>query len=91
MNQAINTDRRTFLIKFQWTVTDGQFIFQSGEKLMELLKTHGRKGIEYIKEFNPAKAKFERVSKIDILNCFNWETETSLFLNNHSYFKNIKS
>lgn len=90
MKTVINTDRRTFLIKFSWKRTDGQFIFQSGEELKHLIETHGEKGIEYIKEFNPAKANFTRVSKADLLRCFSWETETSIFLKNHHYFKNVK-
>lgn len=85
-NTLLNTDRRTFLISFQWKITEGKYIFQEGKDLVRILKQND-KGIEFIKEFDPAKGVFKRVSKIDILNRFSWETETHEYLKNHSYFK----
>jgi len=84
----LNIDRRTFYISFTWKNTDGKFIFQNGESLVKLLKLYDSKGIDFIKEFNPQEGKFKRVSKKDLLTVFSWETETSIFLKDHFYFKN---
>ena len=80
-----NTDLRTFLISFQHRSTNKNFIFQSGTELIEILKK-AETGVETIKEFDPSKASFKRVSKKDLLQCFNWETETIEYLTNHYYF-----
>ena len=87
-NNIISTDRRTFLIKFNWTISGGQFIFQTPSELVKILKEkEEKKGIEYIKEFNPIEYKFKRVSKQALLDMASWETENILYLQNHSYFK----
>lgn len=80
-----NTDKRTFLISFQHRSTNKNFIFQTGTELIEILKK-SETGIETIKEFDPYKATFKRISKKDFLQCFNWETETTEYLTNHYYF-----
>lgn len=82
-----NTDLRTFLISFQNRSTCKNFIFQSGEELLEILKNQDKTGIETIKEFDPNKASFKRISKKDFLNNFSWETETSEYLKTHYFFK----
>ena len=82
-----NTDLRTFFISFQYRSTNKNFIFQSGEELTAILKTYDATGVETIKEFNPSKATFQRISKKDMLQCFNWETETIEYLTNHYFFK----
>jgi len=82
-----NTDLRTFLISFQHRSTCKNFIFQSGEELLEILKNQDKTGIETLKEFDPNKASFKRISKKDFLNNFSWQTETSEYLKNHYYFK----
>lgn len=88
INRLINTDKRTFLIKFQYRSTNGQFIFQEPKELMELLKDFDQtSGIEYIKEFEPFKYKFSKVTKQSILNYCNWHTESFEYLKNHYYFK----
>jgi len=83
-----NTDLRTFLISFQYRSTNKNFIFQSGADLLTILKTYDATGIETIKEFDPSKATFKRISKKDFLQCFSWETETREYLTNHYFFKN---
>ena len=83
----INTDQRTFLIKFAWTISGGRFIFQEGDDLMNLIKEKGSRGIEYIKEFDPVKGTFKRVSKQSVLDTFSFDTEPYLYLQNHWYFR----
>jgi len=82
-----NTDLRTFLISFQHRSTCKNLIFQSGEELLEILKNQDKTGIETIKEFDPNKASFKRISKKDFLQNFSWETETSEYLKTHYFFK----
>ena len=86
-NTIISIDTRTFLISFQFQNTNGKFIFKTSFDLMKILKDHDKNGIESIKEFNPVKDNFIKVSKIDILKFCSWETEVSEFLKNHYYFK----
>lgn len=85
-NTIINTDLHTYLIKFSFQATTGQFITQ-GAGLMEVLKQYDKNGVKYIKQFDPAKAKFIQVSKKDLLNRFTFDTEVYLYLQNHYYFK----
>jgi hypothetical protein len=54
---------------------------------MNILKTYDKTGIDYIKEFNPVKNNFIRVSKADFLRFANWETEASIYFESHYYFK----
>ena len=82
-----NTDLRTFLISFQYRSTCKNFIFQSGEELLEILKTQDKTGIETLKEFDPNKGSFKRINKKDFLQNFSWETETSEYLKTHYFFK----
>lgn len=85
---SLNTNNRTFAVKLRWRLIDSLFICQS-TGLIESLKTDDqeKKGIEYIKEFDPAKCRFVKVSKDSILQLFSWDTESSLYLQNHYYFK----
>jgi len=82
----LNADRHIFCIKFLWKAIDGKFILH-GEELANVIKTHGEKGIEYIKMFDPNDNKFKQVSKSQILRFQSWNTETFEYLKNHSYFK----
>ena len=83
----LNTDTRTFLISFLYQNTDGKFIFKTSFDLMNILKNKDKNGIDYIKEFNPAKNNFVKVSKNDILKFCSWDTEVLEYLKNHYYFK----
>jgi hypothetical protein len=87
-NKFLNTDRRTFIIKFQNRSTNGRFIFQEPEELVELLKDFDfTSGIEFIKEFQPYKLNFVKVSKEDLLKFCSWNTDAIEYLKNHYYFK----
>jgi hypothetical protein len=81
-----NTDLRTFFISFQHRSTNKNFIFQTGFELVEILK-RSETGIESIKEFQPHKAAFKRISKKDFLNYFNWDTETIEYLKKYYFFE----
>jgi len=85
MKTCLNTDRRTFLVQFDWKNTDSIYIFQNGNDLIELLKNND-KPIKFIKEFDRQSYSFKRVSKKDLLNVFSWDTETDIYLNNNHYF-----
>lgn len=85
-NELLNTDFNTYLVKFQFQSTNCRFIVQ-GSGLMECLKTYDKNGIEYIKEFDPFKGTFKRISKTKLLQAFSWETETHEYLKNHYFFK----
>ena len=86
-NTILNTDKRTFLISFQHRSTDSKFLFQEPKDLKYILETFDYTGIESIKEFDPHKNTFKRVSKETIVKFAAWETEVILFLENHYYFK----
>jgi hypothetical protein len=88
-NITINTDSRIYLVKIQWKISQGKFIFSDAHELMNILKQdeNANKGIEYLKTFDPTKDKFIRISKSDFLKFNNWKTEAIEYLKNHSYFK----
>ncbi len=83
---VLNTDFNTYLVKFQWKSTNNRFIVQ-GSGLVDVLKQYDVNGVEYIKEFDPFKETFKRISRNKLLNAFSWETETYLYLQSHYYFK----
>ena len=85
-SKILNTDLNTYLIKFKWMSTNNRFIVQ-GSGLMEVIKNYDKNGIEYIKIFDPVKYRFVQVSRAKILQLFNWETETLLYLKDHYFFK----
>jgi hypothetical protein len=62
-------------------------MFKTSFDLMKILKDFDKNGIKSIKEFNPVKENFTKVSKIDLLKFCSWDTEVSEYLNNHYYFK----
>jgi len=83
---TVNTDQRLYLVKYKWTMSRGQFITNN---VADCLKQNedNDKGIEFIKTFDPVKSKFVRISRADILRFHSWDTEASLYLQNHYYFK----
>jgi len=85
-NSVINTDLHTYLIKFSFQTTNGQFIVQ-GAGLMDVLKEYDKNGVKYIKIFDPVKYTFKSISKAKILQLISWETEIYEYLKNHYYFK----
>jgi hypothetical protein len=85
-NSIINTDSNTYLIKFNFQSTDGQFITQ-GAGIMDVLKQYDKNGIKYIKIFDPVKCTFKAIRKAEILQRLSWEIEAYLYLKDHYYFK----
>jgi hypothetical protein len=85
-NAVINTDLNTYLVKFNFQSTNGQFITQ-GAGLMDVLKKHDKNGVRYIKIFDPVKYTFKRISKEKLFNLYSWETETLEYLKNHYFFR----
>ena len=90
MNQTtLNTDQRLYLVKINWKGTNGKYIFSDATELIKILKQdeNEKKGIEYIKTFEPSKDKFIRISKKDFLKYNSFNTELLENLKNISYFK----
>jgi hypothetical protein len=83
---TLNTDRRLFLVKFAWTITGGQLITTQDQLANAIKDNDPGRGIEYIKEFNPVKGSFQKVSKKQILNYLSWDTEATEILSKHTFF-----
>lgn len=74
MKPYINANERVFLIKYIFSM--GKQVICSQDNMAQTLKenrTNG--GVEFIKEYNATKQKFERVSKKQLLLYFDWDTE----------------
>lgn len=84
-NHELSADKRIFLVKFSFTSVNDKFLTTD---LGRTIKEHdpGR-GIDYIKEFDPVKNTFKRISKADILRFHSWNTESLDILKSHYYFK----
>lgn len=77
---------RDFLICFRGT--NEKFIFNTASGFLELLKQFNKYGVEYIKEYDPAKMRFKRVKISSIIACFGYNTELKQdYFNKLSYFK----
>jgi len=85
-NTIINTDLQTYLVKFNFQTTNGQFITQEAG-LMNVLKEYDKNGVRYIKIFDPVKHTFKSISRAKILQFVSWNTEVHEYLKNHYYFK----
>jgi hypothetical protein len=83
---TISTDTRVYLVKFNYTLTNGKFIFNDALELVKLIKNNDR-GIEYLKTFDTVTNKFVRISKADFLKFNGYNTEAVEFLKNYYYFK----
>lgn len=90
----IQTNTKTFLVKFQFNGTEGSFIFQKGQELKELLKVRqdrgDTRGIESLKSYDYRTDQFKRISKIDFLKWVDYETEAIEFFKTHPYFNKVK-
>lgn len=83
----LNTDRIILVVKFQWKITNGKFLCHP-DQLPKIIKEKSEgKPIEYIKEFDPVKLKFKRISKKQILAFCSWDTEGIQILKKNPYFK----
>lgn len=83
----LNADQRIFLIKYAYTSNKAQIIVSQHEMPFALKQNDPGRGVEYIKEFNPSKAGFSKISTAEILNLYTWETEAHEILTAHPYFK----
>jgi hypothetical protein len=84
-NSILKLELQTFIIKMQ--SNNKSYIFQRPEELKYILENYDLNGIEFIKIFNTTNTKFIRVSKEWLKKWANWNTEASLYLENHYYFK----
>lgn len=84
----LNTDLQTYAIKLRYRSNSSLFICQE-DGLIEAIKKDDveHKGIDYIKEFDPVKCSFVRISKEIILNRYSHNAENHNYLKNHYYFK----
>lgn len=87
MKATICTDQRMYLVKFQYTATNGKFITTDLAKCIKDNEPSNRRGIEYIKTFDPVKNTFKRISKEKILMFHSWDTESMEFFRSHYFFK----
>lgn len=83
----LTTANTLFLISFQGV--SEHFIFSNGESeiLGNLIQTHGRHGINFIKIYNKSKSKFERTTKKQIETLFNWDTHSIQQLEKTNFLK----
>jgi len=83
---TLTADLRLFLVKFAWTSTHNQLVTTQEELANAIKDNDPGRGIEYIKEFNPVKAAFQKVSKKQILMYLSDNTEATEILTKHSFF-----
>ena len=87
-NATINTDNRTYLVRFSHSTTAYKFITTD---LAQCIKANDKgRGIEYIKEFNVAKNTFKRLSMEDIARFHSWNIDAMEFFKYHYHFKGNK-
>jgi hypothetical protein len=79
-------ESNVFLIKFRYAGTQSTFILQGADAFLNCLKNNDKHGMEYIKVFDMQKNTFKRVSRTAIKSQFSFDTELSLYLENHYYF-----
>lgn len=64
MSGSVNACRIVLAVKFQWANYSESLFICSVDQLATILKDCSKgKGIEFIKEFDPQKLTFKRVSK----------------------------
>ena len=85
-NTILNTDKRLFLITFLFKSTESKFIVGQNVDFKTVLQKYDMRGIKSIKEFDPIKNTFKRISKKTILEYFSWNTEVIQYLKKHYYF-----
>ncbi len=69
----LSSGQAIFSIDFRGTTN--HFIFGSSpETLGKLIAEHGKHGIVSIKQYDPAKGSFKKLSKKSVENWFNWDT-----------------
>lgn len=86
---TINTDTITLLIQFHGKGTNSQFITNT-EDIANVIKTHNKNGVEFIKEYDRTKQKFVRVSKDQLYRWLSYETEAVELLKSINFFNSKK-
>ena len=87
----LKLDYFTYCVKFAWASTNGHFIFQGAEGLLQIMKENPEnKGIEFIKVFDNKNNKFVRISNKDFYNQTKFNTEAWEELQKLTYFNNLK-
>lgn len=67
-------DERIFLIRYMFAI--GKQVMCAQKDIAATLRdNYCNGGIEYIKEYNPAKQSFKTVSKANLKLYFDWDTE----------------
>ena len=87
----LKLDYFTYCVKISWRLTNGHFIFQGADGLLQILKEDtDNKGIEFIKVFDNKTNKFVRISNKDFHNQTKFNTEAWEELQKLTYFNNLK-
>jgi len=90
MKRTNYLDISNIILQVKFIKSSNNIFVCTPDSLMEVLKNldgYHNKGIVFIKQFDPAKNTFQRVSKKQIRAFCNWDTETDIYLNTHYYFK----
>lgn len=87
MKNTVSTQFGVYLISFQGV--SNHFIFDGNtpELLGNLIKQHGKHGVNFIKRYNQTKAKFESISKPLISQLFGWDTHSIIELQKTNFIK----
>lgn len=87
MSGIINSCRIVLAVRFMYASYNEAMFICTVDQLATVLKEHSNeKGIEFIKEFDPSKLTFKRVSKAQLLKWSEMNTEAYQYLSNHYYF-----
>ena len=93
-HKELTGNRHIFLVKFLWRGYHNVVITNSVGKTLLNIKNDSDPAtdeIDFIKVFNNASCKFERISKKDILLIESFNTESFEYLKNHYYFSKVKT
>lgn len=87
MQNTVSTQFGVYLIEFHGIIQ--QFIFSGefSEVLGNLIKEHGKHGIQSIKRFDTLKSTFKKMSKSDIAQAFSWDTHSIIELQKTNFLK----
>lgn len=87
MSGIINGCRIVLAVKFMYASYNESLFICTVDQLATVLKEHSNdKGIEFIKEFDPQKLTFKRISKAQLLKWSEMDTEAHEYLSKHYYF-----
>lgn len=87
MSGIINGCRIVLAVKFMYASYNESMFICTVDQLATVLKEHSNdKGIEFVKEFDPQKLTFKRISKAQLLKWSEMDTEAHEYLSNHYYF-----